>query len=204
MIVGLTAPFQHGKTELEPVIKSAGWKFLDLNNIQNGLRIPGTERRRMYEDHIPGCLDDEGGETLQYYMHVTAGMRQELLPAEIPIVAAIAEQRIQSASPGENIIMSWELLPHILGKLSLDHVIVFSQPRERWFQRLRSRIIERGWESWLPGDAEIIQLIETMNAVPERIIQSVRQQKPTAHTIFDVSPDDWGAADLVKLLGTLS
>lgn len=205
-VVGITGPFQHGKTELRPVIENAGWQFLDLNDVQNALRTPGTERRAMYEELIPGGLDDDGGETVKYYQQVTPETRRVLLPAEINIIAEWTNVRIQSArSTGPHkLVLSWELLPAILDRIKLDHVILFCQHRQRWFDRLRTRIAERGWQDWLPGDEEICRLIRTMNAEPEKMLRQVRRHMRTNHSLHDVGPDDWGAGALVDLLSKLA
>lgn len=213
IVVGLTAPFQHGKTELRPVIEQEGWKFVDVNDFQNSLRLPGTERRARYERLIPGCLDDEGGETLIYYRNIAnvPTVRAELLPEELPLVAEMVRHRIQKAQPGEKIVLSWELWHRILSMVHPQHMLIFHQPHERWFDRVHRRIGERGWGDWTPDDAELVRVIEAMDADPRKneplIIKRMSEfsKKPCSDvTVLDVSPEDWAAPTLLSLLRMFS
>lgn len=203
-IFGLTAPFQHGKTELRPVFEGLGFEFVDLNEFQNALRVKGTSRHDLYHRLLPGSLSDDGGETVLYYQKVTPEIRGLTVPQEIPLVLEATLKYISSSKPDSSIVVSWELLPKIMMKLPLDHAFVFTQPRARWFSRLRSRAKEQGWENDVPDDHGLECLITTMNVVPEGILNAVQTLMPGRHTVLDVSPDDWNANGLREILRSLN
>lgn len=202
LLVGLTGPFQHGKTELRPVIENAGWRFTDLNDFQNSLREPGTERYALYNRLMPGALDDAGGETEQYYRTITPELRNRLVAPEIPVVADMVNEFVSGLPDGSKVLLSWELWPAILDLVPIQHMLVLMQPRQRWSSRLQKRAIERGWEHLQLEGAAFDHLIRIMDAVPEKILAAVAAKMPQAHTVIDVSPEDWGAMQLLEVLNS--
>lgn len=204
IVVGLTGPFQHGKSELRPQIEGAGWRFIDLNDFQNARRLPGSARYDLYQQHLPGSLNHRGSFTASYYQQITPEMRAVMLPAEAADVAEMARQAIAALAGSDRAIISWETWPSIIGQVPIDHMIVLRQSRERWFQRLHQRIVARGWGSWTPGDDELQRIITTLGAEPEDTQAAMVRAMPDAHTIVDVSPDDWGAPELLRVLEGLA
>ena len=204
MIIGLTGPVQNGKIQLAHVFQECGWKFHDLNDVVYGRRKKGSERYMMYQNLIPGCLDDEGVETSAFYQHMSAATYSYLLDQDIPLVGNVARQYCQAGrAKSEKIVLSWEYLARIDPTLKVDHVLIFGSARPIWFGRLKQRAAELGFDP-LPSDDALAKIIDTIDVWPETIRQQVYQRFDRKMvTEIDVGDDDWGASKLRKFLADI-
>lgn len=204
MIIGLTGPVQNGKIQLAHVFQGCGWKFHDLNDVVYGRREKGSERYMMYQNLIPGCLDDEGVETSAFYQHMSAADYSRLLTQDIPYVGNFARRYCQAArARSEKIVLSWEYLARIDPAPELDHVLIFGSAKPVWFGRLKQRAAELGFDP-PPSDDALTRIIDTIDVWPETIRQEVycRFDRKMV-TEIDVGDEDWGASRLREFLAAI-
>ena len=203
-ILGLTAPVQTGKIQLTHVFEDHGYRFVDLNDFIYNDRCLGSAKYDYYQRRWPGCLDEEGVETGEFYRTITRAEFCDLLNADIAMVTIRTLEEIERAQrDSANMVLSWEYLARISSCLNIDQLLIFQSDNTVWFDRLKKRTAELGW-STAPTDDQLWAIIDMLDVHPETIDQECAHAfSPQQISRIDVSPDDWGANNLANLLSSL-
>lgn len=203
-IIGLTGPVQNGKWQLGEVFEQLGWVFYDLNDIVYNRRRKGMPRYDMYQELFPGSLGDDGVETGEFYRRMTLNTYRQFLSEDIPHVVEAAQVfSCDAITNGKKIVLSWEYMARIAPKLSLDWMLIFGSPRQRWYDRMKVQAIELGMGNLT--DEMIDGIVKMLEVEPETIDREVRECVAADRILtLDVSPDDWGATELRLLIGSIS
>lgn len=205
-LIALTGSPQSGKTENQETIVSAGFAFVNANDIGDAMRAEGSDLRAAFEKFVPrhGAFSPEGKRNSAYFMHILEHPAHLRLLWEIEREATIAfiQEALKTSANGYTTLINYEYWHWLLPYLTPDVIIHFECDEETHCARLNERAKVRGYTGPPIPNQQLMQLLEASQIAPMQIRQGLSSF--TGEIILvDTSPSDWGAANLTAALHQL-
>lgn len=206
-LIALTGSPQSGKTENLETITSAGFTFVNANDVGDAMRAEGSPlRKTAFEKFVPrhGAFSPEGKRNTAYFMHIAEHPDHLKLLWEIERDETITfiQKSLTESADGFTTLINYEYWHWLLPFITPDLIIHLECSEEVHCNRLNERAKVRGYHGPRIGYDKLIQLLQASQIAPQQIRQGLSTFDGEIITV-DTSTNDWGAANLTAVLQQL-